>query len=555
MKQLLLVLLLIVVGSVATLWLAPQGGMVAIDIDALNIHQEATLPIAIGVLVLAVVALAIVLRVLGWLLGGLARGIEGIGRGLSGGGRGRGGSVDSRMRKMIGQPLFTTTTLLFGIAFIAVGALVSVWIVNNDVPVTLSALDYEYQTSLSTATAAAVLLFLAILLVLRIVAWLLDLPGSFQRSSVAEMQTRDQIAILEGWLAVAARDAQNARKFFRRVSKQTQGNPSHLLLGAEIAKLEGDNAALLEHSHAMMSDPESELAGMHMLLDAARNEGNAALAASYAEQIQRRQPNDRWLLAIMVDLYAQAGDWDKLKSAAKKAASARVIDSVRASQFSVQADYALGAKAAAQGRMEEAEKLLKQAVRQDPAFLPAAVKLVDVAIRQDDTKQAVTVLSKAWAHNPHPELGDRLLQVYSNLSPRMQLDRAQRLTRKNPRHPESAAFVAQVALSANAPSTARRVLAEALKRHNTVRLCQLMLDAQITGDADVETVEYWAQRCTEAVPDSVASVDSYLIEGALGVTGSAPVARPAPAAAATTASPAQAATPQLTALPAPGKTA
>ncbi len=554
MKQFLLILVLIVVGAVATLWLAPQtGNAVALKISEFSIDIETTLPIALGTVVLGIVALTILLRVFGWLLGILAQGIESIGRAVTGGNRGR-GSVDSRMRELMGQPVFTTSRLLLALAAVAIGAVASIWIfkeIKYDTPVQFVFLDQTYDTNIAVFAAAAVLGYIAVLLVLRVLAWLLDLPGSFQRSSVAKLQTRDQVAILDGFLAIAARDGQAARRYFKKVSKETEGTPIHLLLGAEIAKLEGNNAALLEHSHAMMSNADSELAGLHLLLDAARNDGNAALAVSYGEQIQRRQTGDRWLLGTMVELYLQAGAWTKLKDSARKAAAARVIDNTRATRLGVLADYFLGAIAASQGRLDEAEKRLKQALNQDANFVPAAAKLIDIAMRKDDSKQAIALLIKSWGRTPHPELADRFLQIYNNLSPRMQLDRAQRLTRKNPRHPESAAFVARVALAAEAPSNARRVLSEALKRHNTVRLCQLMLDAQVAGGAETETIEYWAQRCAEAVPDSIPSLDSYLVDGAPS-TSSTPVE----SSMTVTATPSTVAVggTQFAALPAPGRT-
>ncbi len=539
MKQLLLILLIIVASSVASLWFAPQGGMVRFEVPAYGIDLANSLPIAIGLLVLSIVAVALLLRVVGWLFAQIARVFEGAGKPSAR----RGASIDSRMRQVMGSPFFTTTRLLLAIGAAAIGTFVSVWIINNDVPVKFTFLDLPpYETTSSIAIAGMIILFIGVMLLLRILAWLLDLPGSIQRSTAAELQTRDQIAILEGLMAVAAHDLAAARKYFRVVTKQSHGSPAHLLLGAQIAMLEDNDAALLEHSHAMMSDPASELTGLHLLLDAARADGNAALAVSYAEQIQRRRPGDRWLLGIAVELYAQAGEWAKLKDAARKAAAARVVDSKKAARYGAMADYGLGVQAAQQGELDTAERQLKLALRQDADFLPAAVKLADIAIRKDDSKQATEVLAKAWARNPHPELAERFMQMYRSLPARMQLDRAQRLIRKNPFHPESAAFVAKIALEANSASTARRILGEALKRHNTVRLCQLMLAAQIASEADAETLTYWAHRCTEASPDTTPSLNAYMADGVSAGVGTAP----------TLAISGQlAAAPQLVALPAP----
>lgn len=558
MRQIIVALLLIIAGAAAGLWLFQYTGAVSLvvetpaaetsvlltnvifEIPDLPIRTESTLAVAAGVFVVALVLLTLIVRLLGSILSGIL-GLFGLGP--------RSARPVDKQERASGVPETnpegrrqrrTATGLLFIIGVIAVAALGVLWVIENDVEPYLTLVFFDQTIQLTQAETILYLaaLVAAVVAVFRIVAWIVGIPGRWNRAPSYHLQQRDQAVILEGLLAVAGQDLGRARRMQRAVTSESEDSPAYHLLSAQIAQLGGDSAAVQRHSRAMLNNRATEVSGLQLLFEDAVEKGKVPLAISYAEQILERREATPALIVSLVDLYARGGDWEKLKSLVRKPSAVRAIGAKKARRLTLIAEYSLAVTEAKRNEMDKAKAHLKQALTMDSSFLPANIALVDLLIREGDTKQAEAQIRRAWSKTPSPELAERFLALHRDASPSRQLGLVQRLVSGNRTHPHSAALVARIALNARMPGKAREVLAAAMQRNNTATVARLMLEAQAASGAPPEVMQHWASRAATASPDPVQTLDTDIeiepfpapVYGA-PAPSAAPVPAPAPAPA------------------------
>ena len=142
---------------------------------------------------------------------------------------------------------------------------------------------------------------------------------------------------------------------------------------------------------AVQSDPQSAID--HYLLAVAESSlGHSAAARPQFARALELSPAMADAAAALADLDAKAGDWDNALRLANQALQTKP-DSALAHVVAAQAWIAKGNPA-------QAEPQLKFALERDPLYLPALAAMVDLAVSQGKTRDAVQRLSTLLAHHP-----------------------------------------------------------------------------------------------------------------------------------------------------------
>ncbi len=142
--------------------------------------------------------------------------------------------------------------LLLGLLVVA--GLVWVAVLFAEEPGTLSLewAGWQVQTSVAVLVLAVVTLILVILLLLKFFGAVFGAPRAFLRSRRERRRREGYKALTQGMVAVAAGEADEARRLARRADALLAEPPLTLLLQAQSAQLDGDERAARNYFLAML---------------------------------------------------------------------------------------------------------------------------------------------------------------------------------------------------------------------------------------------------------------------------------------------------------------
>lgn len=106
--------------------------------------------------------------------------------------------------------------------------------------------------------------------------------------------------------------------------------------------------------------------------------------------------------------YARAG-WEALNGGKAQDAAAAFAEALKQAPRDVSLLFGAAAAAHLLGRPDEARRYLLEALKYDPAFIPASLLLGELLYRENDLDGAIQVYQQAAAHAPdHPQLEAKL---------------------------------------------------------------------------------------------------------------------------------------------------
>ena len=396
------------------------------------------------------------------------------------------------------RTLFSAFAFLF--VLIAV-VLAGTWIASNGGAVRIDWGPYEMRTTV----ARLALLVAAAFLVLMIVVGLLNLalrgPARYKGRLRERRQEKGYEELTRGLVAVAAGDAQEARRKARKADHLLGHPPLTMLLVAQAAQLDGDREAALRQFSEMLEHPETEFLGLRGLMVEALRRGDETAARGFAERAHALRPDAAWAADALFALQGRAGDWLAAQKTLEQARDRRAIDASgsRRRRGVVLTERARQALAGLD--REDALRLAREAHGDAPDLVAATALLARLLIEQEKLKQAAKVIEKSWAATPHPELA-QLYRASDRDDAVSAYRRMGKLVELAPEAPESHLAAARAALDAALTGEARRHLeavAAAPLDHHTARLWAELEEA----DGHGERAREWLARAAEAEGDPV----------------------------------------------------
>lgn len=393
-----------------------------------------------------------------------------------------------------------TRTLAYLAVLVAlVGA--AVWLADHPGAVSLEWQGFRIETSMAVLAFAVAVIAAAAAVLYRLWLFVRGVPGRLSGARRESRRRRGYLALTRGMVAVAAGDAAEARRQVKRADGLLGDPPLTMLLSAQALQLAGDEKAAEKFFHAMLARPETEFLGLRGLLTQAVKRGETDKARELAERAFRLQPKSDWVATQLFDLQARAGSWKAARDTLDRAAKGGLVDAATRGTRTAAIDFQLALDRLEAGDGRAATKLLRKVHEAAPGFAPAAVRLARIELDNGRKGRAASVVERAWAAAPHPELAEIYWRARGADAALARVKAAQRLARSNPDHAESHLAVAEAALEARLWGEARHHLALAAGDAPSARVCRRMAELEESERNDVAAARGWLVRASMADPD------------------------------------------------------
>jgi HemY protein len=343
----------------------------------------------------------------------------------------------------------------------------------GSVSITVSGTTIETSTPIGLTLLA--LLFLAIYVVIRLIAAILRSPRVIGRWRKDTNRRKGDLAVNRTLVALAANDTGAARREADRSRRLLGDTPLTLLLAAQAGRQAGREDDAQAIFTQLAARPDGKLLGIRGLMRQAVARQDWAAAAKLAEQAEAAHPGAAWLTEERRRMALQTGQYRE---------ALRLMGPSRRGGADPDVRAALAIAAAEEEPETNASlRLAKQAFEADPSLGPAAIAYATRLRKGGRERSGLDILRRCWSLLPQPGVADAYMDGITD--PISRHSAAGGLVASNPRHPDSALLLAHTAMEAGLTAEARRHLETARNAGlSDRRLYVLQADlAELDGDA------------------------------------------------------------------------
>ena len=386
---------------------------------------------------------------------------------------------------------------------VLIGVIVAVAFEFADEPgaVSLHWQGWRIDTTVAFLVLCTTALAVAAALLYRVWVATWHVPKRWLAFRRTQRRERGYKALTEGMVAVAAGDAAGALRHAKRADGLLGDPPLTMLLSAQAAQLNGEDAAARGYFDRMLERPETAFLGLRGLLMQAQRDGDEAAALGYARRAYELRPKTPWVLTTLFDLQVRHGDWSGARVTLEEAVRQRAMTAEEGREKRVVVLLGCSGEAGEAGSASAAMTHARKAHDLAGEFLPATLRLVGLLIGQGKRRPASRIIHNAWARAPHPELARLYLSMFEAEEPIKRVHRIERLASFNPDHVESHVALAEAALAAGLWGDARSRLAEAAGAQPSAWVCRLMAELEEAENGDIEAARAWLLKAARAEPD------------------------------------------------------
>ncbi len=384
---------------------------------------------------------------------------------------------------------------------IAIIVAIAVWLADRPGEVVIEWQGWLVETSVGILLAVVVTVALILTLFWGALSAVRGAPARYMRHRRLKRRERGYRALTLGMVAVAAGDADEARRQARRADGLLNDPPLTMLLSAQSAQLDGDTAAARRYFTQMLDRPETAFLGLRGLLIQAQREGDIPRAIELAERANRQRPGTRWVLETLFELQTRAGRWSDADRTLESIQKHKLLDKPQARHQRAVIQVERAREAARENDPDRALLIAQQAHKLDPELVPASVELARRQLAAGSARRAERTIADAWKRGPHPALFQVFAEIIQGQPPLERYARCQKLAASNPDHRETRLMLAEVAMEAELWSEARRHLKEASQPEPSARVCRMMAELETRENGDADAARAWLERAVEAEPD------------------------------------------------------
>lgn len=401
---------------------------------------------------------------------------------------------------------------LFLLVKLAILVAIAVWLADRPGSVEVVWQGYVIQFSFGLLVLGIAVLMAVSALLYWIWRSLTRAPAEFSKGRTLTRRERGYQALTGGMVAIAAGDADTARRAARRADNLLEDTALPLLLSAQAALLSGDEAEAHRHFETMAAkpDPYTEFLGLRGLLTEAMRKEDWLGAYRLAARARELRPETPWLIRACFELEVRLRKWVEAQSTLAQAVRTQVIPKGEAGYFGAAIRTERSREAESSGDLTLATELAHEAGKLHPSFVPAIAREATLLGRDGKARQGARVIEKAWATTPHPDLA----AAYRQLGPEGEdavgrVKRMEKLYKLNPDHPEGLIALAEAEMEAQLWGAARshlmRVEAGAGGQPATRRVYRLLAELETSENDDSAAARDWLKRAA-AAPDDPAWV-------------------------------------------------
>lgn len=383
---------------------------------------------------------------------------------------------------------------------IVVAALVAgaVWLADNAGTVTLNWRGWRIDTSVGVLMAVGLVVLVVLGTLYRFWLFVVRAPGEWRESWRLKRRQRGYEALTRGMVAVAAGDADEARRQARRAEGLLNEPPLTLLLAAQSAQLSGDETAAARFFAAMADRPETEFLGVRGLLGQAAKRNDRSAALDLARRAWRLKPKSGWVAGTLFDLETKDGRWLDAQATLDAAIQAGAVDKAQGRRRRA----ALLVERARAAAAEDAARLAGEAHGLAPDSIAAALAYARALLARDKKRKAAGAIERTYALSPHPELAALYPQARDAEGALARAREVRDLVGAAPDHAESRLALARALIDAKLWGEARATL-DGFGENPPGRACRLMAEIEDAEKGDAVAARQWLLRAAVADPDPV----------------------------------------------------
>ncbi len=394
--------------------------------------------------------------------------------------------------------MFRALKFLVVLGVLATG---TVWFADNPGAVTLQWRGYRLETSVGILLGAFLAVAVSAALVYRFWCFLRRGPKALARIRRSRRRRKGYLALTRGMVAVAAGDAEEAGRQVARAEGLLSDPPLTMLLSAQAAQLDGDDAAAAKFFTAMLEKPETEFLGLRGLLTQSMKLGDWDRAQDLARRAYALKPKSGWVASSYFDLLTRAGQWLPADKVLSESIKNKLVTGEESRRRKAVLAFQEGLDAERLGQGARALKLIRKANDLDPAFIPAAVRLSALLVEAGKVRKAASKIEDSWSRCPHPDFPAVYWLAKRAVEPMAKVRAAERLAKFNPDHPESHIAVARAALDGLLWGEARKHLEGLVGETTTMRVYRMLAELEESEHQDLARAREWLMRASSADPD------------------------------------------------------
>ena len=391
--------------------------------------------------------------------------------------------------------------LIFFLVKAAVVVVVAVVIADHEGTIGIEWLGYRIDSSTSVAAIALGIVIVASALLYRVWRAAATAPRRWRRARALRRRERGYRALTLGLVAAAAGDRVEALRQSRRTGALLEDQPLALMLAAQAAQLDGDEAAARRFFDRMLAHPDSAFLGLRGLMAAAIESGDHRAALNYAARARALSPDAPWLLERLFELHAEMGDWPAAAAIADRAARLKAFDPAELQRRRALAALGQADQAEADGRTDAAIRHARAAVAATPGSVPALARLARLQLVAGRHRDAAKAIEQAWPAAAHPELAALYGEAIEEADALARVRRFERLVKRAPDEAEGHLALAEAALLARLWGEAREhFLRAATDPAVRARAYRGLAEVEEAERGDRERALDWRTRAAAAPP-------------------------------------------------------
>ena len=370
--------------------------------------------------------------------------------------------------------------LVLLVLLVLVAGAVASWLAIQPGMLQLEWLGYNLQMRTSLGVALLVILGLMLIFADRLARGIFDLPGTLGRRLTRRRAAQGHRALALGMIAVSAGEPGEARRHAARAQRLLSAPQLTDLLSAQASNLSGDSQAAGRYFSSLTRDPDTAFHGhiglARLALEQDRNdealaEAKTALALRPKSALAARQvlvlqaERQNWAAALPALNVVAAADDDDRESLTRQRATLNYL----LARGGLQAETEFGDDQESRddpitlGNAHIKRTIMNQlqaALKDWPAFWPAALCLADIHLAAKEKRKAVRVLETAFRSMPHEMIATRLQNAWNSNEGTTVSRLAKLVATSGDSAHDARRIVAGVALANGLVGEARRLIAE-----------------------------------------------------------------------------------------------
>jgi len=376
-----------------------------------------------------------------------------------------------------------------------------VWFADHPGRVSVVWQGYRIDGSFAVLVAVTAVLAILVALTYEIYRWLIISPRRLGAHRKEKKRQRGYRALTRGLVSAAAGDSDSARKAARVAEGLLGEPPLTLLLTAQAAQLEGNEAAAGAAFRQMLAHEETEFLGLRGLLVQSVRKGDSATALTLVRRAFEINPDAGWVLSNLIELESSDGNWEGAEKAVESAVRARRLSRPDGLRKRALFGYQRALAARHAGNDREALGLARQALAKQPEFVPAAVLAAEIQIETGHRREARRLAARTWSSVPHPDLARVYVDAAAPEGPLEKVKALEPLIKARPDAPEGRLAIADAALEAKLWGTARNHLDRIEKESSSAQLYRLRAMLEEAEHGDGAAAREWWRKASAAPPN------------------------------------------------------